>query len=139
MESCKKVLKKFHLASKTLGQGGQFWLWRHSIAKNVRCGRDYICAKFYALIPFCSIFTEIWWAITEIFVVTTLTAFIKLYNGLSPYKSHTDTDILANEYWDTLPAIGLGHPSPIGQHSVYFIVNQIPTSIFLSCRRKKIK
>ncbi len=32
-----------------------------SIAKNVRCGRDYICAKCYALIPFCSIFTNIWW------------------------------------------------------------------------------
>ncbi len=31
-----------------------------SVAKNVRCGRDYICAKFYALIPFCSIFTIIW-------------------------------------------------------------------------------
>ncbi len=32
-----------------------------SVAKNVRCGGDYICAKFYVLIPFCSIFTKIWW------------------------------------------------------------------------------
>ena len=68
-----KGIKKFHLASKTLGHGGHFWLWRHSwkclvfrqhcfklpsnkaSIQNVRCGRDYICAKFYALILFCSI------------------------------------------------------------------------------------
>ena len=49
------LLRKTHLPS------NQAPIQNASVAKNVRCGRDYICAKFYALIPFCSIFTKIWW------------------------------------------------------------------------------
>ena len=35
-----------------------FGIQNASVAKNVRCGRDYISAKLYALIPICSIFTK---------------------------------------------------------------------------------
>ncbi len=57
MEFCKKVLRIPDTYELKIGKICNFWTFS-SIARNVQYGRDYICAKLYALVYHFAVFFQ---------------------------------------------------------------------------------